>query len=132
MFFAWLVGNLAAWFGILVLGVAALVLDISVLVKLSRLRRYGVRTEATRPLTVALVLGMGLVSTPAGALLMLIPNPVFGPGEATRTALMVIAAVMFLVPLSGRIAQVSCARRLAASLSGQHAGWTPVAPPARW
>ncbi|WP_147916903.1 hypothetical protein [Ruania zhangjianzhongii] len=131
-FFAWLIGNLAAGFGIFVLGVTALVLDITVLAKLSRLRRYGVRTEMTRPLTVALVLGMGLVSTPAGLLLLLIPSMVFGPGQATDTALIVIVLLMLAVPVTGRIAQVNCARRLVGLLSGQHAGWTPAARPGSW
>ena len=132
VFLAWLIGNLAAGFGIAVLGVSALVLDITVLVKLSRLRRYGVGTDATRPLTVAVVLGMGLVSTPAGLVLMFIPSMVFGPGQATDTALIVIVLLMVAVPVTGRLAQVNCAQRLVGLLPGQHAGWTPAAQPGAW
>lgn len=132
VFFAWLIGNLAAGFGILVLAVAALVLDITVLVKLSRIRSYGVAAEVTRPLTVALVLGMGLVSTPAGLVLMLIPSIVFGPGQATDTTLIVILALMILVPVAGRNAQVVYARRLPRMLPGRVPGWAPAVQPGSW
>ena len=131
LFFAWLIGNLAAGFGILMLGVAALVLDIIVLAKLSGVRGRGVPRETTRPVTVAVVVAMGLVSTPAGVLLMLFPSSLFGPGEVTNTVLLVLVVLMFLVPLAGRVAQVLSARQLSGVL-GRGGPLTGYPQPTPW
>lgn len=126
VFFAWVVGNLAAGLGIIMLALAALMLDAIVVVKLIGLRGH-VPTEAIRPLTMAMVAATGVVSTPVGVVLMVIPNIAFGPGELTNTLLIMLIVLMFLVPLGGRIAQLLCAKRLPARL-GTHPGQRPPAP----
>ncbi len=114
---AWLVTNVLALLGIGVLGVVALVLDIVMLVKLHGLRTAGVATTITRPLLIALLAGTALITTPAGLVLMLLPSIVLGPGTGTDTVLVVLAILMFLVPLGGRVAEGVLAARLPAQLA---------------
>ena len=132
VFFAWLLGNVVAGFGIVILAIAALVLDISVLVKLSGLRGYGAPREASRALTIAVLTGMGLISTPVGAVLMLLPVTIIGSGPTTNALLMVILAALLVVPLAGRIAQANFGRRLVERLPAPPTGWTPEARPGSW
>ncbi|WP_277050596.1 hypothetical protein [Ruania albidiflava] len=128
VFFAWAVTNALAVVGIVLLGVAALVLDIVMLTKLRALRAAGAATAVTRPLEVAVLTGSGLVSTPVGLLLLLVPNIVLGPGAATHAVLVVLLALMLLVPIVGRIVEGVLSRRLPRDVTGHGVGARPHAP----
>ena len=132
VFFAWLVANAVALLGIMVLALAALVLDISMLVKLNTVQKAGAGRGATRPLLIAVLAGSGLLSTPIIGMLMLVPSMVFGPGRATDSALVVLLVVMFLVPMAGRVAEAVGAARLPRRLAVPGAAAPAATGPVSW
>lgn len=110
VFFGWLVTNIVALGLIALLAIAALTLDILMLVLLDRLRTLGARSVA--PLGWSLLAGTGIVSTPILVVLLFVPVWIFGPGLATTVALWLLLALMALLPIAGRIAQIITARRV--------------------
>lgn len=110
VFLGWLVTSVGGVMLIAALAVAALTLDILMLVRLDRLRTIGARNVA--PLGWSLLVGSGIVSTPILGMLLFVPVWIFGAGLATTVALWLLLALMALLPIAGRIAQIVTARRV--------------------
>lgn len=110
VFFAWL-GTSAV--GVVLVGLfalAALVLDILMLIRLDRLRTL--RAEGVKPLAWSVLIGSGLLTTPPLVVALFVPAQIFGPGAVTYAALVVILLLMVLLPMGGRVAEILSARRL--------------------
>lgn len=110
VFLGWFVTSAGGVLLIAAFAIAALTLDILMLVRLDRLRTIGARKVA--PLGWSLLAGTGIISTPILAMLLFVPVWVLGPGLATTVSLWLLSALMCLLPIAGRIAQIITARHV--------------------
>lgn len=110
VFLGWFVTSVGGVLLIAAFAIAALTLDILMLVRLDRLRTIGARRVA--PLGWSLLAGTGIISTPILVMLLFVPVWVLGPGLATTVSLWLLFALMCLLPIVGRIAQILTARRV--------------------
>lgn len=115
VFLAWLGMNLLALVLAALLAIAALVLDILVLIRSLELTtgRLGAVVRGGRRLLFALLGACGIVTTPVLGLLALVPAPVLGPGAATDSVLLVLLGLTFAAPIMCRLLMIAFSHELA-------------------